>query len=48
MTKPLQDGMTLLSSNWGNPRNDMKWLDGETGCAGTCGGLPGGFSVSNL
>lgn len=48
MKKPLEDGMTLATANWGNPRVDMEWLDGETGCHGSCGGSPGAFTVSNL
>jgi len=48
MKKPLQDGMTLATSNWGSPSIDMEWLDGETGCRGQCGGNPGAYTVSNL
>lgn len=35
MSEALREGMTPTVSNWGD--NDMSWLDGVSGCHGTCG-----------
>jgi hypothetical protein len=32
MKKPIEDGMTMAISNWGDVGTDMSWLDGNTGC----------------
>lgn len=32
--------MAIAVSSWGGPRNDMSWLDGDTGCWADCNNSP--------
>lgn len=36
MSKPLDAGMVMVLSQWGNTYERMKWLDSMTGCTGDC------------
>lgn len=36
MVNDMSSGMTIVMSNWGT--TDMSWLDGDTGCSGSCVG----------
>jgi len=47
MKKPIEDGMTMAISNWGDAKSDMSWLDGDTGCKENCVNDPT-VSVSNI
>ena len=47
MKKPIEDGMTMAISNWGDIGQDMSWLDGDTGCKESCGNNPS-VTVSNI
>ena len=38
MVGPLEAGMAITATNWGDSYNKMKWLDGDTGCSGSCNG----------
>lgn len=36
MGTQMKEGMVFSASLWGGPNIDMDWLDGMTGCQGSC------------